>query len=241
MKMKSVLIKTIPGYEFYSDGRIWYEKEQRFLDGWDDDGYNRVTVNGITKSRQQWIGLMFMKNPDNKPELHHINGNRQDNRVSNLMYVTRSEHMLIHAEEWGIPVYQYTLDGAFVAEYKSVNDAASCLKADNEKVSGKNIRACCIGVIKTAYGYQWSYERHPRIAPIKARYERMGESKCKSVEMCDMNWNHICFFNSVKEASEKTGALPTSIANNCRGASKSVLVNGVKHRFRYINKEPQGI
>lgn len=239
--MESVLIKTTEDHEFYSDGRIWWEKEQRFLDGWDDDGYNRVTINGITKPRHQWIASMFMKNPENKSELHHIDGNRQNNDIRNLLYVTRSEHMGIHAEDWRIPVYQYTLDGEFVAEWKSVGDAAQCLNVGSEKKTiSKNIRACCIGVVKTSYGFQWRYAKYDRIPPVKSRYDRMAESKCKPVEMLSIDGKVIAKYESVKKAAIVNKVKPSSIANNCRGESKTVLINGVKHRFRYKQREPLG-
>lgn len=35
------------------------------------------------------VAEAFIHNPENKPEVHHINHNRLDNRVKNLMWVTR--------------------------------------------------------------------------------------------------------------------------------------------------------
>lgn len=223
--MKSVLIKTTEDHEFYSDGRIWSIEEERFLDGWDDDGYNKVTIKGKDIRRHQLIASIFMRNPENKPELHHINGNRQDNRVSNLKYVTRSEHMLIHAEEWRIPIYQYTLDGAFVKEWKSISDA--------ERKYG-SIHRCLKGEVKTAYGYQWSFERHERIPPVKPRYERVAEKRSTPIEMFTMDWKHEAYFNGINDASRKTGIAASSICKNC----KNILGSAGGYRFRYINKKP---
>lgn len=41
----------------------------------------------------------FIPNPENKPEIHHINNDCTDNRVENLLRVTKAEHDALHLED----------------------------------------------------------------------------------------------------------------------------------------------
>lgn len=135
--MKSVLIKATPDYEFYSDGRIWSKYYQRFLDGDNSDkrGYNRVELLDGRELRHIVIAKMFILNPENKSEVHHIDGNTANNRVSNLMWVTHKEHMDIHKEKH--PIEMCTMDWQHEAYFDSISEASR-----KTKINKGNIRNC---------------------------------------------------------------------------------------------------
>ena len=62
-------------------------------------GYERVTLcnrrgNKTIYSVHRLVALAFIENPLLKPEINHINGNKRDNRISNLEWVTGKENCL---------------------------------------------------------------------------------------------------------------------------------------------------
>lgn len=61
------------------------------------------------------------------------------------------------------------------------------------------------------------------------------------IEMLTMDWAHEEYFASASDAARQTGMSKGNISDVCRGKAEYTSKNGVKHRFRYINKEPQGI
>ncbi len=47
------------------------------------------------------VAMVFLSNPENKPQVHHIDGNSLNNAAANLMWVTLAEHTQIHREMRG--------------------------------------------------------------------------------------------------------------------------------------------
>lgn len=78
------MIKKHPGVDLLvsSNGEIFkMDNTPRKLQ---DYGYMRIMVNRKTYSVHRLVAETFIPNPDNKPMVNHINGDRKDNRVENL-------------------------------------------------------------------------------------------------------------------------------------------------------------
>ena len=108
--LKNEKIKDVKGYESVyavtTKGRVRSIRFKRWLTPFlTGPGYKTVTLcfegRDIDFRVHRLVGEAFIKNPDNKPQINHKNGNKTDNRVSNLEWVTARENMQ-HAGDTGL-------------------------------------------------------------------------------------------------------------------------------------------
>ena len=84
-------------YIVFEDGRIF----KRLDPPVSSSGYKFVRIGEKSYPLQRVIASTFIPNPDNKPEVNHIDGDKTNNAVSNLEWVTRSENIQ-HAVKLGL-------------------------------------------------------------------------------------------------------------------------------------------
>ena len=130
--------------------------------------YTKLSKEYKTKKKyiHRLVAEAFIPNPNNLPQVNHKDGNKHNNNIENLEWVTRSENMqhavkhnLLHVKR-GIdhysatPVNQYDIEGNFIRSWGTITEA--------EKGTG----ACGTAIVEickqvphhyTANGYKWKF------------------------------------------------------------------------------------
>ncbi|KAA6363746.1 MAG: hypothetical protein EZS28_040725 [Streblomastix strix] len=70
------------------------------------DGYVDIKLNRVPYRLHRVLAIQFIPNPDNLPEIDHINRNKSDNRLENLRWVTRSQNQKNKTSNHGVQ-YEY--------------------------------------------------------------------------------------------------------------------------------------
>jgi len=113
------------------------------------------------------VALAFIENPENKPEVNHINKNKLDNSVSNLEWANRKEQMQHRSIGLNLkpntnkPIYRLSKDDEILENYNSIEDAGKWAfenKLAKSAHSGRNaIGNCLNGLSIKAYNFKWKF------------------------------------------------------------------------------------
>ena len=149
-------MKDVVGYEglyaVTSCGKIWSYKYKKFLKpGVNRDGYLFVVLckDGQNKLYKihRLVAQAYLPNPENLPQVDHIDNDKTHNYVNNLQWITNRDNVRKSNNK---PILQYTMDGEFVREWQCA--------ADVGREASRNILHCLKGRTKSAYNYFWVYK-----------------------------------------------------------------------------------
>jgi len=98
------LVKECRTYAVTDDGRVWSYKTNKWLSQANTgNGYKSVRLHGKSHSVHRLVAKAFCDNPKDKGYVNHLDGDKHNNHVDNLEWVTHSENMK-HACENGLQI-----------------------------------------------------------------------------------------------------------------------------------------
>ena len=176
--------KDIPSYEgVYQISNLGRVKSLNYLRmGFEsirkptlNKGYLLVSLYKNNKQKMwsvhRLVAISFIENPENKEQVNHKNGVRNDNRLENLEWSTVSENNRHSYEILGRKapslgvfgkdnpsskaILQFSKNGEFIKEWPSQRDVTRELN-----ICYKNISACCLNKprFNSAGGYVWKFK-----------------------------------------------------------------------------------
>jgi hypothetical protein len=106
-----------------------------------DNGYIRVYIYNKTFALHRLIALAFIENTENKEQVNHIDGNKLNNSVENLEWVSNQENQ-IHKFKIGLgnnftrKITQFDLEMNKIKDFNSIAEASKELNIGKSSIGG---------------------------------------------------------------------------------------------------------
>ena len=155
-------VRSLDTYRKDRNGSVKFYKGRILKPVTVGNGYLKVNLYKNNKQKPYYIHRLvaevFIPNPENLPEVNHKDENKLNNNAENLEWCdreyncnfgTRNERDALTKSK---TVLQYTMEGEFVKEWKSIRECGR-----NGYDQG-HVAACCQGKQKYHKGFIWKYK-----------------------------------------------------------------------------------
>lgn len=148
-------VKSLDRYVGHNKGGKRLYKGSIIKQGLCKQGYYIVQLcknnKAKTKRVNRLVAQAFLDNPNNLPQVNHIDKNKYNNKVENLEWITSKDNTRYSR---CLKVDQYDLENNYIRTWESASDVHSEL---NYNIS--NIHQCCRNKRRTAHNYIWKFHK----------------------------------------------------------------------------------
>ncbi len=160
--VENVPIKNHPDFVLYKDGRVYNIKRKQFLTPRKTGSYMSVVLNNKHYCIHRLLGMYFVEKPENFTEkwiINHKDGDKTNNRVENLEWMSASENTQ-HAYNTGLhpnirAIVQKDVNGNIIAEYSNATQVSKTIGRD---VTSIILKKCKHPTNSIYGGFKWEFK-----------------------------------------------------------------------------------
>lgn len=216
-------------YSITEDGQVYNNKTKKFLKGTiAKDGYKKVHLTGENLNKTVFVHRMVLETFDpiensDKMQVNHKDGNKLNNNLDNLEWVTGKENME-HAWSHDLcknhtEVYCYDRNKKYIGSFYSIASAAQALNIHRTSIA-HGLQNFPQTKVK---GYYFSFAYVGEIIDSNVENDNSLMYKtCKPVAKCEKGTENIIeTYASIREAASLNNVRIRSISDCCNNKTKS--------------------
>lgn len=159
-------MKRIKNFEHYiitKEGKIYNTSTGKEVSGWVDNvGYIQICLHNCNKKKykrlHRLVAETFIPNPDNLPQVNHIDGNKLNNCVDNLEWISNRNNTQhgydskLYKSTYRCPIEVYDTNGNFIREFPSIRNLSEVLGLNRKTVTS------ILKGVKTTNNYNYIFK-----------------------------------------------------------------------------------